>query len=56
MLQEVAFDMGCSSYALGKIYDYFCKIITRQSSNIYIFSSIIIIITILAICIIIKHL
>jgi hypothetical protein len=27
LLQEVSFDLGCSSYALGKIYDYHIKII-----------------------------
>jgi hypothetical protein len=26
MLQEISFDLGCSSYALGKIYDYIIKI------------------------------
>lgn len=26
LLQEVSFDLGCSSYALGKIYDYLMKI------------------------------
>lgn len=26
LLQEVSFDVGCSSYALGKIYDYLIKV------------------------------
>lgn len=30
LLQEVSFDLGCSSYALGKLYDYHIKIIENN--------------------------
>lgn len=51
LLQEIAFDLGCSSYAIGKIYDYIIKVCNINTtidndkfknycnSNNYIFES-----------------
>ena len=35
LLYEVAFDLGCSSYAIGKIYDYFTKISNCNDAFLY---------------------
>jgi hypothetical protein len=31
IIQEIAFDLGCSSYAIGKIYDYFSKVSNNKN-------------------------